>query len=65
MKHFIFSYFLSHLAALVRQLLLPTLILLATATVSFGQNNFINPQYVKAKIDITRLAGLEEKAGYW
>lgn len=63
MKHIIFFNLLSHLAALARQLFLPTFILLATATVSFGQNNFnINPQYAKAKIDISHLAPLEDKA---
>lgn len=62
MKHIIFFNLLSHLAALARQLFLPTFILLATATVSFGQNNLVNPQYAKAKIDITHLAALEDKA---
>lgn len=62
MKHIIFFNLISHLAALARQLFLPIFILLCVATVSFGQNNFSNPQYAKAKVDINHLAALEDKA---
>lgn len=62
MKPIIFFNLLSQLAALARQLFLPTFILLAVATVSFGQNNLTNPQYARAKIDVSHLAPLEDKA---
>ncbi len=63
MKPFILFQFISNLAAIARQLLLPTLFILCVTAVSYGQNNFIqNPKYAKAKIDISHLAALEDKA---
>lgn len=62
MKNVILFNFIAHVAALVRQLFLPTLFILSAATASFGQNNFSQSQYAKAKIDISHLAALEDKA---
>jgi hypothetical protein len=63
MRSFILFQFITHLAALARQWFLPTLFILCAASFSFGQNTFIqNPQYAKAKIDISHLAALEDKA---
>ncbi len=63
MKHIILFNFISHIATIARQLFLPAFILLCIATASFGQNNIAqNPNYAKAKIDISHLAALEDKA---
>lgn len=63
MKNFLLFNFITQLTALARQLFLPTLIILCAAASSFGQNNFaLSPQYAKAKIDISHLAALEDKA---
>ncbi|MBS1809481.1 MAG: DUF4252 domain-containing protein [Acidobacteria bacterium] len=62
MKNIILYNLITQVAALARQLFLPTLLILCAATASFGQNNFSQPQYAKAKIDISHLAALEDKA---
>ncbi len=61
MKQFI--QFIANVATIARQLFLPTLFILCVAAASFGQNNLAqNPQYAKAKIDVSHLAALEDKA---
>ena len=63
MKPFILFQFITNVATIVRQLFLPTLFILCAAAASFGQNNLAqNPQYAKAKIDVSHLAALEDKA---
>jgi hypothetical protein len=63
MKLFILFHFLTQLTALARLMFLPALLLVCVAATSFGQNNFaLSPQYAKAKIDISHLAPLEDKA---
>ncbi|HEX4945972.1 MAG TPA: DUF4252 domain-containing protein [Blastocatellia bacterium] len=63
MKPFMLFQFITHIAALARQMFLPALILLCAAAVTFGQNNLVqNPQYAKARIDVSHLAALEDKA---
>ena len=63
MKPFILFQFITSVAALARQLFLPTLFILYAATVSFGQNNLAqSQQYAKARIDVSHLAALEDKA---
>ena len=59
MKPFILFQFITSIAAFARQLLLSIFCILSFAAISYGQNNFIqNPQYTKAKIDISHLAAL-------
>jgi hypothetical protein len=63
MKLFILFQFITNLAAFARQLLLSSFFILSFAAISHGQNNFIqNPQFARAKIDISHLAALEDKA---
>lgn len=63
MKQFILFNFITTLASIARQLLLPTIIMLCATAVSYGQNNYaLSPQYARAKIDISHLAPLEDKA---
>jgi hypothetical protein len=63
MKSLILFQIINQLAALARQLLLPTLFILCTTAISFGQNNLQpNPQFARAKIDVSHLAALEDKA---
>lgn len=63
MKPFILFQFITSVAALARQLFLPTLFILYAATISFGQNNLAqSQQYAKAKIDVSHLTALEDKA---
>lgn len=62
MKNFIIFNFITYLVALMRQLFWPAVLLIGLTVVSFGQNNFSNSQYAKAKIDISHLNGLEDKA---
>ena len=63
MKQFILFQFITNLAAIVRQFLLPSLFILSAATLSFGQNNLAQSQkYAQARIDVSHLAALEEKA---
>lgn len=63
MKHFILYQFLTHIAAIVRRLFLPLLFIVGIATLSFGQTNLAqSQQYAKAKIDVSHLTALEEKA---
>ena len=63
MKPFILFQFITNIAAIVRQVLLPTLFILCATAISFGQSNFApNPQYAKARIDVSHLAALEDKA---
>ncbi len=63
MKPFILYQFITHIAVIARRLFLPILLLLCLATISFGQNNLAQSQrYAKAKIDVSHLAALEDKA---
>lgn len=63
MRQIILLHFITQLAFVARRLLLPILFIFFVATVSFGQNNFAqNPKYAKARIDISHLAALEDKA---
>lgn len=63
MKNFIIFNFITYLSAFARQFLLSALFITSLATISFGQqNNLAQTQYAKAKIDISHLAALEDKA---
>lgn len=63
MKQFIFFQFITNLAAIARHFLLPSLFILSAATLSFGQNNLAqSQQYAKARIDVSHLSALEDKA---
>ncbi len=62
MKHFLLFRFITTIASIARRLLLPTLFILCVSA-SFGQNNLAqNPRYAKAKIDVSHLTALEDKA---
>ena len=63
MKQFILFQFITNIAAVARQLFLPTLFILCATAASFGQNNLTqSQQYAKARIDVSHLAALEDKA---
>ncbi len=63
MKQFILFQFITNVATFARQLFWPTLFIFCATAASFGQNNLAqNPQYAKAKIDVSHLAALEDKA---
>lgn len=63
MKPFILFQFITNFAAVARQLLMSIVFIACAATLSYGQNNFAqNPKYAKARIDISHLAALEDKA---
>jgi hypothetical protein len=63
MKPFILYQIIANVACLARRLFLPILFIACAASASFGQNNLAQSQrYAKAKIDISHLAPLEDKA---
>ncbi len=63
MCNFLIFKFIISFSAIARQFLLSALFITVLANISFGQQtNLAQSQYAKAKIDISHLAALEDKA---